>query len=42
MNQTVGQRFPDVELPDQDEQVVTLSQIAATFPMVLSFYRGYW
>ena len=42
MNQIVGQRFPDVELPDQDGQLVTLSQLAGNFPLIVSFYRGYW
>jgi peroxiredoxin len=42
MNQTVGQRFPDVELSDQDGRLVRLSQIAEKFPLIVSFYRGYW
>jgi len=42
MNQIVGQRFPDVELPDQDGQFVRLSQLAGNFPLIVSFYRGYW
>ena len=42
MNQTIGQRFPDFELPDQDGQLVKLSQIAGKFPLIASFYRGYW
>jgi peroxiredoxin len=42
MKQTVGQRFPDVELPDQDGQLVRISQLAGKFPLIISFYRGYW
>ena len=42
MNQKIGQRFRDIELPDQDGQVVGLSQLVGKFPFILSFYRGYW
>lgn len=42
MNQAIGKRFPDFELPDQEGQLVRLSQIAGKFPLILSFYRGYW
>lgn len=42
MNQTIGQRFPDIELPDQDGQLVRLSEIAGKFPLIVTFYRGYW
>ncbi len=42
MNQSIGQRFPDIELPDQDGQVVRLSQLIGKFPFIISFYRGYW
>jgi len=42
MNQTVGQQFPDFELPDQDGRVVKLSTLAGNFPLIVSFYRGYW
>jgi peroxiredoxin len=42
MNQTIGQRFPDIELPDQDGQIVRLSQLAGKFPLIVAFYRGYW
>jgi peroxiredoxin len=42
MNQTIGQRFPDIELPDQDGQGVKLSQLIGKFCVILSFYRGYW
>lgn len=42
MNQTIGKRFPDLELLDQDGQKVKLSEIGGTFPLIVVFYRGYW
>ena len=42
MNQSIGQKFPDIELLDQDGQLVKLSQVIAKFPFILSFYPGYW
>jgi len=42
MNQIVGKRFPDLELPDHEGQALKLSQIAGKFPLILTFYRGYW
>jgi peroxiredoxin len=42
MNLKIGQPFPDVELPDHENQPVRLSQFAGKFPLILSFYRGYW
>lgn len=42
MNLQIGQRFPDFELPDQDGQIVKLSEAVEKFPFILSFYRGYW
>jgi peroxiredoxin len=42
MNQTIGKRFPDLEMADQDGQVVKLSALAGGFPLILVFYRGYW
>jgi peroxiredoxin len=38
----VGKRFPDLTLPDQRQQLITLSELASGFPLILSFYRGYW
>jgi peroxiredoxin len=38
----VGKRFPDLELPDHRRQTVRLSKLVDGFPLVLSFYRGYW
>jgi peroxiredoxin len=42
MNQTIGRRFPDFELTDHDNQIVKLSQFAGKFPLIVTFYRGYW
>jgi peroxiredoxin len=42
MNQTIGQKFPDFELTDHDGQPVNISQFAGKFPLIVSFYRGYW
>jgi peroxiredoxin len=42
MNQRIGQRFPDCEFVDHDGQTVKLSQYAEKFPLIVSFYRGYW
>jgi peroxiredoxin len=42
MNQSIGRRFPDIELLDQDGQMAQLSQLVGKFPFILSFYRGYW
>jgi peroxiredoxin len=38
----IGGRLPDIELPDHRGQPVRLSKLAAGFPLILSFYRGYW
>ncbi|MGH9821483.1 MAG: hypothetical protein ACRD43_15060 [Pyrinomonadaceae bacterium] len=42
MNQSIGKKFPDLEMADHDNQVVKLSQCAGKFPVIISFYRGYW
>jgi hypothetical protein len=38
----VGGRFPDLELPDHRHERVKLSQLANNFPLIVSFYRGFW
>jgi peroxiredoxin len=38
----IGNPFPDLELPDHRNQFVKLSELAAGFPLIVSFYRGYW
>ncbi len=42
MNQEIGKRFPDLELPDQDNNKVKLSAISNGQPLIVSFFRGYW
>jgi peroxiredoxin len=37
-----GGRFPDLTLPDHRGEAITLSKLANGFPLILSFYRGYW
>jgi peroxiredoxin len=37
-----GGRFPDLALPDHRGETVTLSKLANGYPLILSFYRGYW
>jgi peroxiredoxin len=38
----IGNPFPDFELPDHRSQFVKLSELASGFPLIASFYRGYW
>jgi AhpC/TSA family len=38
----IGKHFPDLVLPDHRKQPVRLSELARGFPLILSFYRGYW
>ena len=42
MNLKIGQKFPDIELPDQENLPVKLSELVGKFPLILTFYRGYW
>jgi peroxiredoxin len=42
MNQSIGKRFPDLEMAADDGRRTKLSEIAANFPLILIFYRGYW
>ena len=41
-NLVVGKQFPDLELPDHRGEPVRLSKLAGEYPLILSFYRGYW
>ncbi len=41
-NLVVGKRLPDLELPNHRNQPIKLSELANGFPLILSFYRGYW
>ena len=38
----VGQAAPDFTLPSADGQSVSLAELRARGPVVLSFYRGRW
>ena len=38
----IGKRFHDLELPDHRGQPVRLSKLAEGYPLIVSFYRGYW
>ena len=37
MNLKIGQKFPDIELPDHDGQPVKFSELVGKFPFILSF-----
>ena len=38
----VGQPAPDFELPDSTGAMRCLSELTASGPLVLLFYRGHW
>lgn len=38
----VGDKAPEIALPNGDGKLVTLSQYTATTPVVILFYRGFW
>jgi peroxiredoxin len=38
----VGGKIPDIELTDHRRQRLRLSAVAEGFPLILTFYRGYW
>ncbi|MCA1605502.1 MAG: redoxin domain-containing protein [Acidobacteria bacterium] len=37
-----GNKFPDIELPNQDKEAVKLSSLMRGFPTVVLFSRGYY
>ncbi len=37
-----GEKFPDIELPNQDEKLTRLSSLMRGFPTVVVFSRGYY
>ena len=37
-----GARLPDLTISNHSGEPVTLSKLAGGFPLILSFYRGYW
>jgi len=43
MNQSIGEKFPDLQLTDHAGENVRLSDLTAgKFPLFVIFYRGYW
>ena len=38
----VGKRFADLTLPDHQMRLTKLSELANGFPLIVSFYRGFW
>ena len=38
----IGGRFPDLEMPNHLGEPTKISSIAGKFPLILTFYRGYW
>ena len=37
-----GGKFPDIELPNEDEVLTKLSSLMRGFPTVIVFSRGYY
>ena len=37
-----GEKFPDIELPNQNEEWTKLSSLMRGFPMVVVFSRGHY
>jgi len=37
-----GEQFPDIELPNQDEELTKLSSLMGGFPTVVVFSRGFY
>ena len=37
-----GEKFPDIELSNQDEKLTKLSSLMGQFPAVVVFSRGYY
>ena len=37
-----GGRFPDLGLPDHEGRPTRLAELARGFPLVVTFYRGWW
>ena len=37
-----GERFPDIELPNQDGEATKLSGLMVGFPTIVVFSRGYY
>lgn len=37
-----GHRFPDLMLPAHDGRPTRLSELARGYPLIVTFYRGWW
>ena len=37
-----GARLPDLTISNHSGEPVALSKLAGGYPLILSFYRGYW
>ena len=37
-----GEKFPDIELPDQNDKQTKLSSLMRGFPIAVIFSRGYY
>lgn len=37
-----GEKFPDIELPNQDEEWTKVSSLMGGFPTVMAFSRGFY
>ena len=37
-----GEKFPDIELPNQDGELTKLSSLMGGFPTAMVFSRGYY
>lgn len=37
-----GEKFPDLELPNQDKELVRLSSLMRGFPTAMIFSRGFY
>jgi peroxiredoxin len=42
VNLRPGEKFPDIELSNQYEELTTLSSLTGGFPTVVVFSRGYY
>lgn len=38
----VGGHLPDLQLPDHRGEPQRLSKLAGGFPLIVTFYRGWW
>lgn len=38
----VGQKFPSLSLVDDQENAVSIAEVAEAQPLIIAFYRGPW